>query len=414
MLYDRIPQAVLASAPAELLLTNESHLEKVKKAASDLFAVFETRDELQNLETELSSEKDKHPLALHLAAKLAKSKRIVQDFKQEAHVSVVFAVYKEHTRIRTQEEHPHGENFLLRKISQLQWLFADAPNFSWDLTIVDDGCPENSGQIAQEILAKKYDGDNVRIYFLENAIRENLPVTQPMTATSDSQKGGGVAFGMWRAAQQEKPNHIILFTDADLSTHLGQIGLLADGILNQGKGAAIGSRREDASIVIKKGGRNDRGNLFIYLWTRSITNLNYVVDTQCGFKAFRADLVRGIIGDMIEKKFAFDIELLLKTELRSSNEIVKVPVAWIDSEAASTTTDLQPYLSMLKGMVKMYRKYLPQNERSESFAKFIESMSESQWNTLVANIPTAIIEREPADFGDFSDVSAEDLMQAIS
>ena len=50
--------------------------------------------------------------------------------------------------------------------------------------------------------------------------------------------------------------------------------------------AVIGSRREEASIVVKKGVRNLRGKLFIYLWKRLIPNLNYVVDTQCGFKAF--------------------------------------------------------------------------------------------------------------------------------
>ncbi len=72
---------------------------------------------------------------------------------------------------------------------------------------------------------------------------------------------------MWDLAQKDhSKKHIVVFTDADLSTHLGQLMLLADPIVNQGKLTAIGSRREKQSVVVKQVARNNRGKLFIYLW----------------------------------------------------------------------------------------------------------------------------------------------------
>ncbi len=40
---------------------------------------------------------------------------------------------------------------------------------------------------------------------------------------------------MWTAAAEDgSPDHVIAYTDADLSTHLGQLGLLIDPIVRGG------------------------------------------------------------------------------------------------------------------------------------------------------------------------------------
>jgi hypothetical protein len=215
---------------------------------------------------------------------------------------------------------------------------------------------------------------------------------------------------MWDAVQRERVgNHIVTYTDADLSTHLGQLMLLVDPLLNRDKIVAIGSRREPTSVVIKKGARNDRGKLFIYLWKRLIPNLGNIIDTQCGFKAFRAEIIPEIIDGLIEKKFAFDIELLLRAELLKQGAITKVAVAWIDSEEASTTTDLQPYLPMLKSIVQMYRQYFPEDQLSNEFAQYIASLTEEEFNILLENIPQSITKREPDEFTAYDKVRVTDL-----
>ena len=117
---------------------------------------------------------------------------------------------------------------------------------------------------------------------------------------------------------------------------------------------------------------------------------------------------------MIDKRFAFDIELLLKVELNRKNSVAQVPVVWIDSEAASTITDLQPYLPMLKSVAKMYRKYLPQNPESDAFAQFIESLNEAMWLRLIDNVPPAIVEQGLAEFDTHNRVKVVDLEAALA
>ncbi|NNE66390.1 MAG: hypothetical protein HKN33_07465 [Pyrinomonadaceae bacterium] len=349
------------------------------------------------------------PLFTQLSIKLARSKAAVRLIQKPVRVSVVFAMYKEHTRMLRPDEHPHGEDFLLRKIAQLHWLFDDTP-VEWRLIAVDDGCPEGSGLLAQKILKERAPDEPITVLFLKDALAEELEVVSPMTMVSESQKGGSIIFGMWHAAVRHPKNHLVVFTDADLSVDLGQTGLLVDGILRNNKNAAIASRRQPESAVVKTGHRNTRGKLFIYLWKGLLGPLRYITDTQCGFKAFRAEQLLENIETIAEKGFAFDLELLLVTELGRSQSIEKVPIAWIDSEAASTTTDLEPYLSMLRSAVAMYRKYLPQDPKSNSIAQLIEDMTESDWTYLSEHIPGKIAEADPRKFGEPMLTTIEELV----
>lgn len=262
---------------------------------------------LDKLEQQCIRKNESTPLIDRIAVKLARSRMMVRGIQRPLHVSVVFAVYKEHARMLRPDQHPHGEDCLARKVRQLQWLFDDNDLVTWSACIVDDGCPKDSGQLAQEILSERYPEAPVRVLFLEDAINQGLVITQPMKSTADSQKGGSILYGMWTEVQDQHERHIVVFTDADLSVHLGQTGLLLDGILREKKDLAIGSRREPASVVIKKGHRDARGKLFIYLWKGLIHPLCYVTDTQCGFKAFAADTLRDLFTDLSEKRFAFDI-----------------------------------------------------------------------------------------------------------
>ncbi len=398
---------LFADGPDPLDLTDADHLSRVRAMAETVAERCATTEALAALEASWAERKAEVPLAAHLAVKLAHSRALMRACGPGVRLSVVFAVYKEHTRILTRERHPHGEDFLREKIRQLRWLCEDCEDAAWELIVVDDGCPEGSGRLAGEILAEDPDADG-RVLFLADVCGGDHPAVRPLADPDDSRKGGSILYGLWEAAA-EPERRVVLFTDADLSTHLGQAGRLVHAILAEGADAAIGSRREPESVAIKKGTRNLRGKLFIYLWKRLFPPLNDIVDTQCGFKAFRADVVREICADTLEKRFAFDIELLLRTELRRPGSIRKAPVAWIDSEAASTTTDLQPYLPMLQAMVSMYRRYLPSDERAESFADLIDSLDAAAWDRLVERVPEEIADREPHTFGDWRGVTAERL-----
>jgi hypothetical protein len=403
-----------STVPKDLDMTNEDHFNQSQNIADTIIELYKDTENISILEKELISSDTEIPLMIHLSVKLAKSKSIILSIKPEVNVSIVFAAYKEHIRILPKEENEKGENFLIVKVNQLEWLFKNSPNFNYKITMVDDGCPERTGFIAQNIVEKNKLKDKVSILFLRDAIKGQMPVTKPMNSTDESQIGGSILYGMCTSTRRIRNNHIVIYTDANLSTHLGQLGLLINEIYNNEKLSAVGSRREPESIVIKKGIRNTRTKMFIYLWKRMLHPLNYITDTQCGFKAFKASVAEDIIYNTIEKKFAFDIELMLKTELKEKNSIAKVPVAWIDSDRLSTTKEFQPYFSMLKSIAKMYRKYLPENNEANSFASFIENLEENEWNVLLENLPEEIVNKEPLEFDSYNEIKVEDLEKIIS
>lgn len=407
-------QRIIDANPPWVDLSNESHLSAIQATVDHLLAGSITLQDIDEIEESIIRSDQENTLFIMLCLKLTRSKLIIQRVEDDLLVSVVFAVYKEHNRIKLPSEHPHGENFLLKKVEQLDWLLGKHQHIRWEMIIVDDGCPEHSGQLAQEIVNRNQLQEKVRVLYLQDAIARNLPPTRNLHATSESQKGGSIIYGMWDALEQRVGrNQIIIYTDADLSTHLGQVGLLINPIVTGKKHAAIGSRRERESIVIKKGTRNIRGKLFIYLWKRLIPNLAYVVDTQCGFKAFKAEIVPDIIDGMIEHKFAFDIELLLRTEIIKAQSIAKVPIAWIDSEEASTTTDLQPYLPMLKSISKMSKQYFTPDQMAEEFIEFIQKLDEGDFQLLLDQMPSEISRRDPSEFAAFDSIKATDLERIL-
>ena len=408
--FEAVVAQLEINAPRSLDLTNTGADTPLTDAA-DLLATSGTHKQLLDLDADLAAADVS--LSLRLTTKLALSKQAILALSGPGFVSVIFAVYQEHDRILTSSEHPHGEDFLRRKLAQLEWLFNERPDVGWEIIVVDDGCPNGSGQIAQKILDSNRLGANARVLYLDQAIANSLSVAGGLTSTADSRKGGSILYGMWEAVQTTHDGHVVIFTDADLSTHLGQCGLLLERLVD-GVGCAAASRREPTSAVVKAGGRNDRGKLFIYLWKQMLAPLSDLVDTQCGFKAFTDSTVSKIVLDNDEKQFAFDIELLLRTELANPGGIARVPVAWIDSEAASTTTDLQPYLPMLKSISEMYRRYLPQNVTPNGFASFIDRLDQDGWERLLTAIPVGITSREPTEFSTFHGVSPSELAAAAN
>ncbi len=400
-------------APRELDLTDPGHLATIRYMAGAIQARGAQAGAPGRLDSRLAGEAAV-PISVRVALKLAHSRQLFEEIADSVHVSLVIAVYKEHVRILTSDKHPAGEDFLREKLRQLRWLFEGTPRHSWDLTIVDDGCPEGSGRLAQAVLneyARPH--EETKVLFLEDAIRARLPIVGDLESTDQSRKGGSIRYGLWEAVRETRgAGHMAVFTDADLSTHLGQLGLLAGPLTDPAVFAAIGSRRDPASVVVKAGKRNVRGKLFIYLWKRLIPELRGIVDTQCGFKAFDAHNLRSWVLETRDSGFSFDIELLAKLELHSPGSIRTVPVAWIDSEAASTTVDLEPYLPMLQSIARMYRAMLKPSPRGDAFASLIERLDRDSFQRLVQNVPPEIASREPAEFDDFHAVRAEHLAEA--
>ncbi|NPA43982.1 MAG: hypothetical protein GXO49_00450 [Chlorobi bacterium] len=396
----------------ELNLTNTEHLYKIQKLADTIYKESKSLDEIIALETDMLNDKNNFSLTSHLAVKIAKSKQILSEIKEKIHLTIIFSVYKDKNRLLTKEEHPQGEDFLLKKIQQIESLTSDFNNISWDMLIVDDGCPENSGKVASEILNEKYNENNVEVLFLQDAIDQKLEVVKNLKSTGDSIKGGAIEYGMWYAVNKNIKNHIIISTSANLNTHLGQSGLLINSIINNNKKVAIASRTEPESIVKNDITRDLNRKLFIYLWKRVINRLNYIIDTQCDFKAYKSETIKKIILNNYEYKLAYNFELLLKTDILERRSIEVVPIAWINN--TKTIEDNKQYIDMLKAITKMYHKYLPAHADAHLFAFFIKALTQKEWDILIEHIPEGIQIKSPKHYDIYTEITTEDFENILN
>jgi glycosyltransferase involved in cell wall biosynthesis len=394
--------------PSHTNLTDSNLFRKIEACAENLQS-----NELDQLDQQLSASNLTTYNAV-LAVKLAKSKNAINRLHKNVHITFLFAIYKETERLSFAYETTLGEDCLNEKVRQIEWLVAGLPNITWDLLIVDDGCPDKSGLKAQEIANRSVYRDQIRILFLQEAINANSPLAGQLKSTADSQKGGAILYGLRYAASLKRKNNIILYTDADLSSHLGMTGLLAEAIVKDHKSLAIGSRREKTCFTLRSEFRDHRGKLFIYLRRRLLHPINYISDEQCGFKAFDALFLDNFLEKVLETKFSFDVELLLRTELKKPNSIAQIPIAWMDSDEASTTKDLEPYVPMLNRMVDFYEYYLPTNDEAEDFKIFIRDLTDETWDHLIHHIPDAIKKWDPIKTIQFNEVSTDELKRCAN
>ncbi|MFP4423626.1 MAG: hypothetical protein ACLFP2_00180 [Candidatus Woesearchaeota archaeon] len=128
------------------------------------------------------------PLFFHVAMKLAESKEKIKRIDNPIHVSVIHAMYHEDVRMKSKQEHPDGEDFINVKNDQLKWLFDSNNKVQWELLMVDDGCPRGSGSLAQKIIDQK-GYDNIKVLYLEEAIREKNPQPKPSLEPMRAIKG---------------------------------------------------------------------------------------------------------------------------------------------------------------------------------------------------------------------------------
>ena len=343
--WSRIEEIVTAS-PASLDLTDKNQAFQTFELADLLLDLYLSENELTGLENRVVAEPQKYPTILHLAVKLALSKTQLNALTTQIHLTVVVPLFKEHNRIKSREVHPAGEDFIRRKVAELNWLYGSKTDDTFDLIFVDDGCPEESGLIASNIIAKE-GYDNVRVLFLEHAIASGLPIAKGLKSTEDSQKGGAIQYGLWEAIHQPRKQTelIVLYTDADLSTNIGQAGLLIKRLSNNKTMCALGSRYDPGGIYCTPEGAqglsdNDKLRLIFRNYVRAelLPQLGPGVDTQCGFKAIKAEVLADTLEKMVDKSFSFDMELLLLITLnydQGGRTIAQAPIVWIESNAES-------------------------------------------------------------------------------
>ena len=144
-------------------------------------------------------------------------------------------------------------------------------------------------------------------------------------------KGYAVRNGMLNANAEW-----ILSTDADLSSPIAELDKLCRAAENENAAIAIGSRALDRSLigVRQSAGREYAGKVF-NLAMRSVTGLPFL-DTQCGFKLYRADAAKTIFSKQQIDGFGFDVEDLFLARLFGF-KVVEVPVRWDNVEGTKVS-----------------------------------------------------------------------------
>jgi len=157
-------------------------------------------------------------------------------------------------------------------------------------------------------------------------------------------KGYSVRHGMLKAK-----GDWVLFSDADLSAPIEELGKLWAAVERSGASIAIGSRALDRSLVgVHQPMLREYAGRFFNLVMRAMTGLKFH-DTQCGFKLFRRDAAQAIFARQQLDRFGFDVEILYIGELLGY-KAVEVPVRWNDvlGSKVGTFQGLDGFVDLLR------------------------------------------------------------------
>jgi glycosyltransferase involved in cell wall biosynthesis len=205
--------------------------------------------------------------------------------------------------------------------------YLEKQGFSYEVLIVDDGSSDGSLDYLKENYSDK---DFLRII---------------------EAKHGGKPVAINRGIE-ESTGEYILFTDMDQSTPLSEIDKLLPFIAENH--AVIGSRggkRNSATISRKIAG-------FLFSSFRKLFLLRQIDDTQCGFKIFRADILKETFPKLNALKVknvkgwsvsAFDVELLYLIQ-KKGGKIKEIRVKWNDEDVSGTKN--RKFLSESGDMLK--------------------------------------------------------------
>ena len=335
-------------------------------------------------------------VAFRTMLKFIESKRVIEGLNERLTLTLINPIYKETGRIQRREEHPHGENSLRTKIECLRYFEKLNPLFRGRVFVVDDGCPNGSGDMAAKIIAE-YASSPHRVFFLEKAIAQqdkDLPKgITPKSGKNRSVKGGAVLFGMKKALNAPVDGrHIIVDNDADLSVHPMQLGLLIKDIVDDKAKVVAGSRREQDAVSLIGPSRNQRGGLFIKIWQHFLPQLaEKIIDTNRAFKAFDSKALEKIWPSIRIYTFPYQIELL-QACISLSIPLVKKGIAYIDSEVASTQSGAnitETYLSQIHQIIDIARRYHTVDP-ADPLLHYFSSITEEEWITIEGNPPENI------------------------
>lgn len=390
---------LISQAREDFDLTNPSHQQSVKELAERFLEQQDINGVMEALRAADA------PLEARMAGLLAQSRQWMQSNRKPVRIAVVFAMWGEHNRLLPKSEsNPHGENSLVTKLEQLDWACHNTP-VDWHLYAVDDGCPHCSGDLAREVAAGHPLGAKVTVLSLSDALPVPDGPLKGLAAADDSRKAGAIILGAMHAIDDGVD--AVIYTDADNSVHLGQIGILLEPAVEREVPVVLGNRKHPDSVLVKEGARWGIGIKVLRHMQRMIGHAVFsqgILDTQAAFKLYRSDLLAKIIAEPTVYDFSFDTDWILAA-LRQNVAIEQVPFAFIDSAAESASITQGPmttWETLLFGLEKQVRKYGFAEGNAAEMAAVLrqEIRGHEDLDQIIDHLPEELRLAGEADLGD--------------
>lgn len=193
--------------------------------------------------------------------------------------------------------------------------FLSRADFTWEVIINDDGSTDGGDKMLE-----KFCQSHKGFHLIHG-------------------RHGGKAAGLLNGIKEAK-GEIILTTDMDQSTPLKEVTKLLPWF-DQGYDVVFGSRGK-----LRKDSPWDRQIISWGFRTfRQFFLLHHIVDTQCGFKAYRAEVIKEIFPKLSAVKkankvsgwtvTAFDVELLFLCE-KGGYKLKEVDVDWSQTDTSTS------------------------------------------------------------------------------
>lgn len=248
-----------------------------------------------------------------------KNKQDLSSSKNKIFLSVIIPCYNE-------------EKNLKRGVLDEVEDYLQKQKFTSEVIISDDESADNSRQMVKDYLKK-----HPRFRLLEN-------------------KHAGKPFAV-RSGIEKASGEIVLFTDMDQSTPIKEFDKLLP-FFQKGFDVVIGSRgqkREGFSLLRLVG-----SNVFRLIRQRLL--LKKIVDTQCGFKAFKNEVARDLFSHLLIfkeaketqgwKVGAFDVELLFIAQ-KKGYRIAEAVIDWEDKDSGKERKYFKESKEMLKEILRV-------------------------------------------------------------
>lgn len=260
-------------------------------------------------------------------------------------VYYIVPLFHEHHRLYpASRENPNGEDFLRVKIDQLEILSAHTPQFQWRMIFIDDNDQRHqSGRLVYKRIETLYPDKlatgQLRVWFLDQLAAD---------IAGQSRKGGAVITALRHLETLgPRPDDIVIYTDADISSDLRLSGSLIAPLIT-GADVCISSRWHEGATVVDRGIKQKISSWLYNLLVFFLLRIDFT-DTQNGFKAMRYETVKLIAPHLRDTGFAFDTEILMLAQ-HFGRIIEEIPIYWKDSSAESNVSMLIDPLKAISGL----------------------------------------------------------------